>query len=106
VLTCAHSRPWGRAVVVSRLCAARADKVYEPAWPFPFELQLERGVLQCFAGLDAAFLAAYREPCVVLCDHATLRLGDAVPLLTAWRAAPANAIIFTDPDFDPAEVRR
>ncbi len=75
-----------------------------PEWPFPFEVQQERGLIQCFPTLDAAFLAAYREPCVILCDHPSLRFGDAVPLFAAWRQARNNAVIFTDPDLEPAEV--
>ncbi len=83
----------------------RAEKVYIPEWPFSFGLQQSRGLVQCFPAIDSAFLATYHEPCVILCDHPSLRFGESVSLLSAWRTSSLNTVVLTDPDYDAAEVR-
>jgi len=37
---------------------------------------------------------------VVFTGHPSLRCGDAVDLLNAWKSDPKNALILTDPEFD------
>eukprot|EP00048_Salpingoeca_helianthica_P009030 m.129438 g.129438 ORF g.129438 m.129438 type:complete len:475 (+) comp14754_c0_seq9:377-1801(+) len=86
------------------LCASKSERLNSAEWPFNHHNQIAAKSLQHFPAIDAAFLAAYREPCVVFADHPSLRMGDALHFLGLWRANSANALILTDPDYGIDEV--
>ena len=54
--------------------------------------------------LNEDFLKAYKEPCVVVASHPSLRVGDALHFMNLWKSSQSCTIVLTDPDFAPDDV--
>ena len=85
--------------ILTRLCASKAEQVMKPDWPFQHTALMEQGILSTFQSVDAAFMQAYREPCVMFCDQPTLRSGDAAYFMQRWSADEKNMLVAIDPDY-------
>ncbi|PUZ53384.1 hypothetical protein GQ55_5G048200 [Panicum hallii var. hallii] len=69
------------------LCKSRQEKLFSGEALFGHVELLKEGKLFLFPHLHSkGLLAAWKEPCIVLCPHWSLRLGPAVHLLRRWRA--------------------
>ncbi|OEL31037.1 hypothetical protein BAE44_0007944, partial [Dichanthelium oligosanthes] len=69
------------------LCKSRQEKLFSGEALFGHVELLKEGKLFLFPHLHSkGLLAAWKEPCIVLCPHWNLRLGPAVHLLRRWHA--------------------
>lgn len=69
------------------LCKSRQEKLFAGEALFGHVELLKEGKLFLFPHLHSkGLLAAWKEPCIVLCPHWSLRLGPAVHLLRRWHA--------------------
>ncbi|CAD6228590.1 unnamed protein product [Miscanthus lutarioriparius] len=69
------------------LCKSRQEKLFAGEALFGHVELLKEGKLFVFPHLHSkGLLAAWKEPCIVLCPHWSLRLGPAVHLLRRWHA--------------------
>ncbi|KAL6616579.1 hypothetical protein ACP70R_038849 [Stipagrostis hirtigluma subsp. patula] len=69
------------------LCKSRQEKLFSCEALFGHVELLKEGKLSLFPHLySKGLLAAWKEPCIVLCPHWSLRLGPAVHLLRRWGA--------------------
>ncbi|CAG0923800.1 unnamed protein product, partial [Notodromas monacha] len=87
------------------LSTGKQNRVYLPDEPFPHANLVREGRLKSFRYVhDEKLIEDYREPCIVFCGHPSLRFGAAVHFTLLWGSNPANAIVFTESDFDHAEA--
>ncbi|XP_039787588.1 integrator complex subunit 9 homolog [Panicum virgatum] len=69
------------------LCKSRQEKLFSGEALFGHVEILKEGKLFLFPHLHSkGLLAAWKEPCIVICPHWSLRLGPAVHLLRRWHA--------------------
>ncbi|KAG2593706.1 hypothetical protein PVAP13_5NG012585 [Panicum virgatum] len=69
------------------LCKSRQEKLFSGEALFGHVELLKEGKLFLFPHLHSkGLLAAWKEPCIAICPHWSLRLGPAVHLLRHWRA--------------------
>ncbi|XP_062207828.1 uncharacterized protein LOC133909422 isoform X2 [Phragmites australis] len=69
------------------LCKSRQEKLFSCEALFGHVELLKEGNLFPFPHLySKGLLVEWKEPCIVLCPHWSLRLGPAVHLLRRWRA--------------------
>nr|CAB3479190.1 unnamed protein product [Digitaria exilis] len=69
------------------LCKSRQEKLFSGEALFDHVDLLKEGKLFLFPHLHSKdLIAAWKEPCIVLCPHWSLRLGPAVHLLRRWHS--------------------
>ncbi|KAK7111966.1 hypothetical protein V1264_011503 [Littorina saxatilis] len=85
------------------LSKAKMSKVYLPECPFPHAELVNSGRLKHFKDINELG-SDFRMPCVLFTGHPSLRMGDVVHFMENWSQNPANAIIFTEPDFPYLEA--
>ena len=80
-------------------------KSYIPQSAFPFETALENKSLRIYKDLKESFGSDFKEPCILLAGHASLRLGEGEYLLSylANQARSSHTLLFVDPEY-PMEL--
>lgn len=75
-------------------------KSYGPHSAFPFEAAIESKSLRIYQDLKESFGSEFKEPCIVLVTHSSLRLGEAEYILSylANQGKAAHSIFFIDAD--------
>jgi len=92
------------------VCKERQERIYEPRPPFPYLDLMASGALGHFASTYAnpwiqsaeSFPSCFHTPCVALAGHTSLRCGQVLHFLNAWKHDPRNLLVLTDPQVDPA----
>jgi integrator complex subunit 9 len=92
------------------VCDERQQRIYEPRPPFPYQDLMACGALGHFRSTHASpwltgqesFPGCFRTPCVALAGHTSLRCGQALHFLNAWKHDARNLLVLTDPLVDPA----
>ncbi|XP_034593755.1 uncharacterized protein [Setaria viridis] len=81
------------------LCKSRQEKLFSGEALFGHMELLKEGKLFLFPHLHSkGLLAAWKEPCIVLCPHWSLRLGPAVHLLRRWHADKRCLLVLELPE--------
>ncbi|CAI4223317.1 unnamed protein product [Auanema sp. JU1783] len=86
------------------LSSDKQNNVFIPLEPFLHTEYIKNGRLKVYDSLYDSFSKEYKTPCVVLCGHPTLRIGDAAHLLQLWGNDNKNVLISTNPDFPLQQV--
>ena len=76
-------------------------KSYIPQSAFPFEAALESKSLRIYKDLKESFGSEFKEPCILLVAHSSLRLGEAEYILSylANQGKSSHSLFFVDPDY-------
>lgn len=88
-------------ILAEWLTTSKQQRVYLPEEPFPHSHLMKVGRLKAYESItDEAFMNEFHVPCIVFAGHPCLRFGDVVHFMELWHNDPANAVIFTEPDFN------
>jgi len=87
------------------LSRTRQERLYQPEPPFQHEELLRSGRLHLFIDVDDRRLVSiFREPCIVLAGHCSLRFGPVTHFLRLWANDAKNSLLLIDPFFEKASI--
>eukprot|EP01126_Amoeba_proteus_P057773 TRINITY_DN7385_c0_g2_i1.p1 TRINITY_DN7385_c0_g2~~TRINITY_DN7385_c0_g2_i1.p1 ORF type:complete len:439 (-),score=70.83 TRINITY_DN7385_c0_g2_i1:44-1360(-) len=88
-------------IIPEWLSKSRQDKAYVPEPPFAHSSHVKQGRIRHFNSCSSPnFSSLFRGPCVALAGHPSLRFGDGLELLKAWKGNPKNSLILIDTEYD------
>ena len=61
-------------------------------------------LFKVFPSITSKFNDEFIQPCILFASHPSLRFGEACHFVELWKNSPANAFIFTDPEFNYLEA--
>eukprot|EP00736_Rhodelphis_marinus_P003407 Rmarinus@m.17910 len=101
----AHTTLLHGSILSEWLCTDKQERSLSAESPFNHDELLETGQLVIASDVNELG-RAFKEPCVVLAGHSSLRAGPALTFLKRWRADPNSTLILIDREYDRRDVLR